>query len=99
MAYKQTPGRGNNSKTGHGIPAPFKQEQEKSFFDSAVDKVKEVGSAVKSGYKKFDKFMKEGASDDSRYGGAQDRFLGVQLHGANAGKKEVPAKMPTKKKK
>lgn len=26
MAYKQTPGRGNHPKTGHGIPAPFKQE-------------------------------------------------------------------------
>lgn len=25
MAYKQSPGRGNNAKTGHGIPAPFKQ--------------------------------------------------------------------------
>lgn len=25
MAYKQSPGRGNNAKTGYGIPAPFKQ--------------------------------------------------------------------------
>jgi hypothetical protein len=26
MAYKQTPGRGNNPKTGNGLPSPFKQE-------------------------------------------------------------------------
>jgi hypothetical protein len=25
MAYKQNPGRGDNKKTGHGVPAPFKQ--------------------------------------------------------------------------
>ena len=25
MAYTQNPGRGNSAKTGHGIPAPFKQ--------------------------------------------------------------------------
>lgn len=25
MAYTQNPGRGSNPKTGHGIPAPFKQ--------------------------------------------------------------------------
>jgi len=25
MAYTQKPGRGSNPKTGHGIPAPFKQ--------------------------------------------------------------------------
>lgn len=25
MAYKQTPGRGDYSKTGHGLPSPFKQ--------------------------------------------------------------------------
>jgi hypothetical protein len=28
MAFKQTPGRGNNPKTGHGIPSPLKQEVE-----------------------------------------------------------------------
>lgn len=28
MAYKQNPGRGNHSKTGHGIPSPLKQEIE-----------------------------------------------------------------------
>ena len=30
MAYKQNPGRGNNPKTGYGIPAPFKQEGPKA---------------------------------------------------------------------
>ena len=25
MAYKQTPGRGNHPKTGHGLPSPLKQ--------------------------------------------------------------------------
>lgn len=28
MAYKQKPGRGNNPKTGHGLPSPLKQEIE-----------------------------------------------------------------------
>ena len=28
MAYMQKPGRGNNSKTGHGLPAPLRQEIE-----------------------------------------------------------------------
>jgi hypothetical protein len=27
MAYKQNPGRGNNAKTGHGLPSPFKQTE------------------------------------------------------------------------
>ncbi len=92
MAYVQKPGRGNGAKTGSGIPGVLLQTKEKGFFDSAVDKVKEVGSKIKKGYKEFDKMMKEGSSGDSRYGGAQDRVFGVQLHGANAGKKEVPVK-------
>ena len=28
MAFKQSPGRGNNAKTGYGIPSPLKQEIE-----------------------------------------------------------------------
>jgi len=28
MAFKQSPGRGNNPKTGYGIPSPLKQEIE-----------------------------------------------------------------------
>ena len=30
MAYKQNPGRGNNAKTGYGLPTPFKQEGPKT---------------------------------------------------------------------
>jgi hypothetical protein len=37
MAYKQTPGRGNHPKTGHGIPTPFKQTTE----DPKVAKMQE----------------------------------------------------------
>jgi hypothetical protein len=28
MAYKQTPGRGNSSKTGNGLPSPLRQDNE-----------------------------------------------------------------------
>lgn len=28
MAFKQSPGRGNNPKTGHGLPSPLRQEIE-----------------------------------------------------------------------
>ncbi len=90
MAYKQTPGRGNSAKTGSGLPSPLRQDQ--SMVDTVVKKAKEVGSKIKEGYNKFDKMMKKGSSGDSRYGGAQDRAFGVQLHGMNAGKKEVPVK-------
>jgi len=41
MAYKQTPGRGNRAKTGHGIPAPFKQ----------METIKKIGSAINAGGK------------------------------------------------
>jgi hypothetical protein len=37
MAYKQKPGRGNNAKTGHGLPSPFKQ------MEIEVTKSYEVG--------------------------------------------------------
>lgn len=37
MAYKQNPGRGNNAKTGHGLPSPFKQ------MEIEVTKKYEVG--------------------------------------------------------
>jgi hypothetical protein len=30
MAFKQSPGRGNYAKTGHGIPSPLKQEEPKT---------------------------------------------------------------------
>lgn len=90
MAYVQKPGRGNSAKTGNGLPTPLRQDE--SVVDAVVKKAKEVGSKIKEGYNKFDKMMRQGNSGDSRYGGAQDRVLGVQLHGVNAGKKEIPAK-------
>ena len=34
MAYKQSPGRGNNPKTGYGLPSPLKQEE---ITDGKID--------------------------------------------------------------
>lgn len=185
MAYKQKPGRGNQAKTGHGIPAPFKQLEFIKAVGSKIEKAHEAGKTafegsrkasnvmggfggsvsggvkrsyeknpveyvrgfvgglvsednpktnekkkspvkqkqkkqapkkeeglldkagkaisgavetVKEKYKEFDKYMKEGSSPDSRYGGSQDRFMGVQLHGRNAGKMEGNSKTEEKKK-
>jgi len=42
MAYTQSPGRGNNAKTGHGIPSPFKQEGPKTMKRRADVAKKEV---------------------------------------------------------
>jgi hypothetical protein len=51
MAYTQSPGRGNNSKTGHGIPTPFKQEIE---LTSEYDKGKKtMADARKKGGKNY----------------------------------------------
>jgi hypothetical protein len=36
MAYKQNPGRGNNAKTGHGLPTPLKQVNPDSKLGKAV---------------------------------------------------------------
>ena len=38
MAYTQKPGRGNNAKTGHGVPAPFKQEDKYGAFGKDLSK-------------------------------------------------------------
>ena len=38
MAYTQKPGRGNNAKTGYGVPAPFKQEDKYSGFGKDLSK-------------------------------------------------------------
>lgn len=38
MAYKQTPGRGNNPKTGHGLPTPLKQIDPKTNKPEVVTK-------------------------------------------------------------
>ena len=43
MAYKQTPGRGNRAKTGHGIPAPFKQMETIKKIGSAISHANEAG--------------------------------------------------------
>jgi hypothetical protein len=38
MAYTQKPGRGNNAKTGNGLPSPFKQEDKYSGFGKDLSK-------------------------------------------------------------
>jgi hypothetical protein len=44
MAFKLKPGRGNNAKTGHGIPSPFKQEGPKTEkMKSQVAKKEKAG--------------------------------------------------------
>lgn len=44
MAFKLKPGRGNNAKTGHGIPSPFKQEGPKTeAMKSQVAKKEKAG--------------------------------------------------------
>jgi hypothetical protein len=70
MAYKQNPGRGNQPKTGRGIPAPFKQTVMGAVGAGAgtatgkyvTKKVKEAGKAVSSaneaGKKAYDNSMK-----------------------------------------
>jgi len=56
MAYKQSPGRGNNPKTGHGIPSPFKQEDPKTEKMKAAVAKKEVKGATYSETKSAEKF-------------------------------------------
>jgi len=80
MAYKQTPGRGNHAKTGHGIPTPFKQ----------METIKKIGSAVKRGLEAADKFVEGKANNtDSRYHN-EDTILGRRMHGTHAGEKVNP---------
>ena len=40
MAYMQKPGRGNNPKTGHGIPTPFMQQKTDIELTSKYDQGK-----------------------------------------------------------
>lgn len=56
MAYKQSPGRGNNAKTGHGIPSPFKQEDPKTTKMKAQIAKKEVVGATYGETKAAEKF-------------------------------------------
>lgn len=78
--------------------SPMKQEKakEKGFLDKAGEAISGAVGAVKKKAKEFDKYMKEGSSSDSRYGGKQDRFFGVQLSGKNAGKSEGDSKSAAK---
>jgi hypothetical protein len=52
MAYTQNPGRGNSAKTGHGIPAPFKQEKIELTTDYERGK-KRLAEARKKGGKNY----------------------------------------------
>jgi len=56
MAYKQSPGRGNNAKTGHGIPSPFKQEEPKTAKAKAQVAKKEASGATYQEIKSAEKF-------------------------------------------
>jgi hypothetical protein len=56
MAYKQSPGRGNNAKTGHGIPSPFKQEEPKTTKMKAQIAKKEAAGATYAETKSAEKF-------------------------------------------
>lgn len=95
MAYVQKPGRGNHAKTGHGIPAPFKQ----------METLKKIGNTIKEGLKAGDKFF-EGKPyyGDTRYNN-EDTVFGRRGSGPHAGEKVVknpktgksPAKQTKKK--
>jgi len=65
MAYKQNPGRGNHSKTGHGLPSPFKQlnEETKAYLD-AHQKAKKI-VALRASTNKFNEGTEVGATTDS----------------------------------
>lgn len=52
MAYKQKPGRGNQAKTGHGIPAPFKQMEFIKAVGSKIGEAHEAGKAAFEGSRK-----------------------------------------------
>ena len=88
MAYKQTPGRGNQAKTGHGIPAPFKQTKpapkEKSTWENVKETATNIGSKIKEGAKKLDKALEGKYMPTSEREGS-DTVLGVSLSGRRAG--------------
>lgn len=92
MAYKQSPGRGNNPKTGNGVPAPFKQTMGATGLGAgtaegkyATKVVKKVGGKIAEGAKKMDKAL-EGNSDTRSFNRA-DTVLGRRSTGARAGEK------------
>jgi hypothetical protein len=48
MAFKQSPGRGNYAKTGHGLPSPLRQEEPKTAkMKAQVAKKEAVGPTYK----------------------------------------------------
>ena len=91
MAYKQSPGRGNNPKTGNGIPAPFKQTMGATGLGAGTKEGKYATEGAKKAYKKFKDFDKslEGNSDTRSYE-MNDTVLGRRAVGAQAGKKVNP---------
>ena len=56
MAYTQSPGRGNNAKTGYGIPSPFKQEGPKTTKIKEQIAKKEASGATYAETKSAEKF-------------------------------------------
>jgi hypothetical protein len=61
MAYKQTPGRGNQSKTGNGVPTPFKQ----------METIKKIGNKIYEGGKYLADFA-EGKHGSASYSGGDE---------------------------
>jgi hypothetical protein len=45
MAYKQSPGRGNNAKTGHGVPSAFMQQRPNYQAANAEESEKGYGAS------------------------------------------------------
>lgn len=66
MAYMQQPGRGNNAKTGNGLPSPFKQEDKYGAFgkDLAKGNPYEKWDTNNPSYK-FREYANKQASQDS----------------------------------
>ena len=56
MAYKQSPGRGNNAKTGYGIPSPLRQEEPKTAKMKESIAKKEAKGATYAETKSAEKF-------------------------------------------
>jgi len=89
MAYTQKPGRGNAPKTGHGIPAPFKQ----------METIKKIGTAINKGGK-FLADVAEGRHGSSSYSGGDETMREKNIAKKNPKttevKKEVKKVSPAK---
>lgn len=64
MAYKMAPKGGNNAKTGHGIPANFRQDGPKQ-----METIKKIGSAISSANEAGMKAYDASRKPDSYWGG------------------------------